>query len=179
VRLPEDQDDPAIRGLRVQLRVDLEDMDWVGDVLEPDSSAVAVVQPAQAAGETRSGLADDHLAARRAPTQTGGDVQRGAAEAPVLELDRLARVDPDADPQRNVELGRGLMELLLEVDRGADRLTRGAEDHERLVAADLDELAVVRLDIVVHDRLEAGGQVRGRLVAALLGVPRVAADVRD
>ena len=67
----------------------------------------------------------------------------------------------------------------LQRDRGTDRLTRRAEDGERLVPPQLDHLAAVSLHALARDLRERRREVRGRLVATRLGERRVAADVRD
>src|SRR6185295_990741 len=107
-------------------------------------------------------------------------VERRTAETSVREPDGLARVDSDADLDREagVRFGRRL-ELALEVDGRANRLTSGLEDRERLVAADLDELAAVRLDLLFDEAREPRSQLRSRLVAVLLGEAGVAAHVGD
>ena len=177
--LAEEHDRPAVRRPRIELGIDLVDVDRLGDVLEPHPAAVAVVEAAEATRQPRGRVADDHFAARSSPAEAGGDVQRRSAEAPVLELHRLAGVDADPDAKRDVELRRRLLELRLQVHGGADRLTRRREDDERLVPAHLDEVAVVRLDVLVDDLGESLRQRGGSLVAALLGVAGVPPDVGD
>ena len=61
-------------------------------------------RPPEPPGEPDGRLADEHLAAVRAAAEPRRDVERGTAEAAVLEPDRLARVDADADLARNLQL---------------------------------------------------------------------------
>ncbi len=137
------------------------------------------MEAAEAPRQPGGRVADDHFAARGSAAQAGGDVQRRSPKAPVLQLHRLAGVDADADAKRDVEVPRRLVELRLQVHGGADRLTRRREDDERLIPAHLDELAVVRLDVLVDDLGESLRQRGGSLVAALLGVAGVPPDVGD
>jgi hypothetical protein len=69
-------------------------------------------------------------------------------------LHRLARIDADADPQRDLELLGGFAEPRLKIDAGADRRTSRGEDEQRFVAANLDELAAVLLALVGGDARE-------------------------
>ena len=68
---------------------------------------------------------------------------------------------------------------MLKRNGGAYPVSGGAEDDERLVPADLDESAARAIDDVLDDLGEGGSEASGSLVAVLLGVPRVATDVRD
>ena len=155
---------------------------WIGSVMflrctRPRSLNVS---PSSPPGKPVGRLGDDHVARVRAAAKAGGDIQRGAAEAPVLEGHRLAGVDADPDPQRKlvVEI-RLLVEPRLQVDGAPDRLARGREDGERLVAADLHDLAAVQLHVLGDHLDELGGQTGRGLGPELVGVPRVAPDVRD
>jgi hypothetical protein len=58
-------------------------------------------------------------------------------------------------------------------------LARRREDRERLVATQLDHLAAELRDGAARTGRECGGQLRSRLVAVHLRVPRVPADIRD
>ena len=78
----------------------------------------------------------------RASAEPRGHVERRTAEASVREPDGLARVDADADLDREVGVRfRRRLELALEVDGRAYRLARGLEDRQRLVATGQYEVA--------------------------------------
>ena len=114
--------------------------------------AVAERETLQPPGEAVGRLGDDHVARVCAGAQAGGDVQRSAAEAPVLERHRLAGIDADPDPERDLVVEVGLLvEPRLQVDGAPDRLARRREDGERLVASDLDDAAAVQLDVLGDD----------------------------
>ena len=142
----------------------MEDVDRLGDVLQMHPPAVDVLEPAETACQPRGRLADDHLSAVGPAAQTGGNVQRGAAVAAVLEPDCLARVDPDPDLERKLGVRLGLLaEPRLQIDRGADRLAGGREHRESLVAPDLDQRAAVGLDTFADQVDELAGEPALRL----------------
>jgi hypothetical protein len=66
---------------------------------------------------------------------------------------------------------------MLKRNGGAYPVSGRTEDDECLVPADLDESAASAVDDVLDDLGEGGSKASGRLVAVLLGVPRVAPDV--
>jgi len=102
----------------------------------------------------------------REAAETCCHVQRRAAIAAVRQLDSLARVDPDPDPEREPRAELALVgEARLQVDGGADRLPRRGEHGEALVPAHLDQLAAVHLHALAHELLELGCEPRGRFVA--------------
>jgi hypothetical protein len=143
-------------------------------------SAVAVLDPAEPAGESRGGLAREDLAAVRAPAETRRDVQRGPAVGAVLQPDGLAGIDADAHAERQVRIDCSLLvELLLQVDRRPERPAGRRKDGERLVASNVDDLTVMSVDAVVDELCEPRGQPGSGFVPVLLCVPGVAADVRD
>ena len=59
------------------------------------------------------------------------------------------------------------------------RLSGRVEDHERLVPAQLDDAPLVSRDRLADELREGRRELCGRLVAVLLRVARVAADVGD
>ena len=143
-------------------------------------AAIAEHQPFHPSGEPIGRLGHDHVATVGACTEACRDVERRAAEAPVFERDRLARVDADPDAERKIVVERRLLvEPRLERHGAPDRLASGGEDRESLVTADLDDLAAVRLHLLGEELDELRGQPGGRLRAELLRVARVAADVGD
>ena len=67
----------------------------------------------------------------------------------------------------------------LQLDRRPERAARRAEDGQRLVAAQLDQLAAPGLDALAGDLREACREAGRGLVAVLRGEARVAPDIRD
>jgi hypothetical protein len=97
-----------------------------------------------------------------------------------LDRDGLAGVEPDSLREGDFRLIERLFdEPLLEVNGGADRLTRRRENAERLVAAELQQGAATSLDPVARDLGELRRELRRGLVAALLREEGVPADVGD
>jgi len=127
----------------------------------------------------------DGLAAREDLSGAGLTAQASREikrPTPVAALDRhrLAGVDPDADAEREIGIGDGLVgEALLQLDGRSDRLTCRPEDGERLVAAELQEGPAPLFDPLASDVGEPLGEPPSGLVAVLLGEQCVAADVRD
>lgn len=70
-------------------------------------------------------------------------------------------------------------EETLELDRGAQRIAGGGKHAERLVSAELDELAAVSGDPASGELGEATREPGRLLIAVLVRVARVAADVGD
>jgi hypothetical protein len=123
--------------------------------------------------------AREDLRRPRDRAQPRREVQRAAAE-PVTDRDGFTGVEPDPDGERPRRIGDRLVhEPALKLDRRADRLPGRAEDGERLVTAELDELALPGLDARARDLGEPRGELRRRLVAVLVREDGVAADVRD
>ena len=90
--------------------------------------------PSTARARCDDALAHQHLSGLRLRAEPSGEVERAAA-VPAVDLDRLARVEADADVQRHRRVELHLVcERELQRDRGTDRLARRAEDGERLVA---------------------------------------------
>src|SRR3954468_15014958 len=107
------------------------------------------------AAEQHDAFGHEHLARLRERTQPGGEVERAAAE-PIADRHRLARIDPDPDPQRETWLGPDLVcEALLHPDRAADRRPRRIKDAQRLVTAQLDHVTAAALDLLMHHLREA------------------------
>ena len=125
-------------------------------------------------------LADDHLAAVRAPAKAGRHVQRRPPVAAVLQLDRLPGVDPDPDLERKLESAsvsspnRAWRSTAARIAWRADVNTASASSPRTSTS-----LAAVRLDPFADDVDELGGQPRSRFVPVLLGVAGVAAHVGD
>ncbi len=103
-------------------------------------------------------LAREDLAGSGGAAQASGKVQ-GRPPVAVANRDGLPGVDADSHPQRRRRIACELVgEGRLEVHRAAQGMTRGLEDGEGLVAAELHELAVPRLDPFRHDLGEAAGE---------------------
>src|SRR6478736_5095808 len=81
-RLSEEHQYPTVRRRGVLLRVGLQDVDGVADVLEVDAPAIAEREPLHAASEPVGRLGDDHLAPVRTTAQSRGDVERGPRKLP-------------------------------------------------------------------------------------------------
>src|SRR4029079_17183343 len=86
----------------------------------------------------------------------------------------------DPDGQRQLRtcarlIGKGVLEL----DRAAKRLAGRVEDGQDLVAAQLDKLAIPRLDGLLRDLREGYREPRCGLVTVLGRKAGVAADVPD
>src|SRR5262249_61906231 len=96
-------------------------------------------------------LTREHLARACLRAQPRSQVE-GTTPVATVDRHRLARVQSDADAQgqRRVELDL-VREHELEVDRSTERLAGRGEDGQRLVAAQLDDLAIVRLDALPRD----------------------------
>jgi hypothetical protein len=177
--LPKNITTQRLLGRGTELGVDLEDLNRLRDVLEPNLPLIDVLQPRQAPGQPRRACADEHLASVGPPAETGRDVERSAPKAAVLQLDGLTRLDADADPEWKVRAGILFLEASLKVDAGADRLARGGKDGEGLISSDFDQAAAVRIDLLGHQLGKGRGQPRRCFVAVLLGETGVAAHVSD
>jgi hypothetical protein len=178
--LAEEHEHPPTCGWSFALRVHLEDVNQIGDVLQTHSSSVAVLDPSEPTGKPVRGFAHECLATMGARAETGCDVQRRPPETAVLDLHRLSRVDADADTEWKLRVDRCLLvELLLEIDRRTDRLARRSEDDEGFVASNLDGPAAVRLDALAYELGEPRGQERSCFVSVLLCVTRIPAYVGD
>ena len=143
--------------------------------------AIAVLNPAQVAGQARGSFADDHLASVRSPAEAGGHVQRRAAVAAVRHADGLPGVDADPDFQRQARsplpsprANRAWRSTAARIAWRADVNTASA-----FVASNLDQVAAMSLDTVGDQLDELGGEPGSRLVSVLLGEAGVAAHVGD
>ena len=144
-----------------------------------NGSPVQVADPFDLASQVGGLQARQHFAGGGLAAETGGQVE-GAAPVSALHRHRLSGVDADADHEREGGIGDSLIhEAGLEVDRGPDGLTRGAEHGQGLVAPKFYDLSPAGLDPVPSDRGEPGREFRGRLVAAFLGEQGVAPHVGD
>ena len=122
-----------------------------------DASAVGVADAREAPREVTGSLAHDDFATVGQCAQPCCHVERGTAEGTVLQLDRLAGVDPDSDEQRELRVGvRMVSELPLELHGGSDCLARRVEDGQSLVAPDLDQRAAANLHPVLDEAAEPG-----------------------
>ena len=128
------------------VRDDLVDLDPLRDSLEPLGLAGPVLQAVDLAGEMRDTFAREHLARRCDRAQTRRKVERAAAIPAARQRHRLAGVQPDADPERQLDAT-----ATLHLDRCAQSLPSGGEDDQRLVPAQLDQIAVVLDDNTADD----------------------------
>ena len=122
----------------------------------------------------RNTFAREHLARRCDRAETRRKVERAAAIPAARQRHRLAGVQPDADPERQLDAT-----ATLHLDRCAQSLPRGSEDDQRLVPAELDQIAVVLGDNTADDVRERRGELSRSFVAVLLREARVTADVGD
>ena len=156
-----------------------DDRDAVVDPLERRPLRRPKREPADLAGEVHEAFGREDLARACRRAQPSGLVERRAPEA-VAEGDGFAGVeaDPDAEGEQRVTVGLR-RERRLELDRRPQRPTGRLERGERLVPAELDELAAPRFDPLGDDLGEPACQSGGRVVAMQRREARVAADVRD
>ena len=166
----------ASRPLAARRHADWMDLD--GDhrpleALEPLGAADAIRDTLGRSGEVNDPLAREDLTRPCARAEPGSRVERCAAVS-AADRDGLAGIEADADPARE-----SFLHTRLQLDRGLQRVTRGFEHDERLVAAQLEQPAVARRDDLLHDARELGGQLGRRLVAVFLRVAGVAAHVGD
>ena len=141
--------------------------------LQPVGPRVRVADPVDLRGKVDDGFGRERLARPGLTAQPGGEIERGAAIA-ALDRDRLARVEPDANTA--IQLG---LEPDLELERRPQGASSQDEDGQGLVTAQLEQEPVVGRDDLADDRREPSGQVGRGIRAALGGVGRVAADIRD
>jgi len=158
---------------------DCDHLDRLLETFQPHRSPLDVVEPVDLAREVRDARAHEHLARARERAEACREVESAAAIATV-DAHRLPRVEADPDRERQARIrDRLLDESLLQVGCSPQRLACRVEHGERLVAAELDEGAASRLDRLARELGKARREARSSLVAALLGEPRVAADVSD
>ena len=161
------------------LRNDPNHLDRVGQVLQLHLPPVDIADALDPACEVRDAAAREDLARARLPAQPSREIER-TASVPALEGNSLAGVQPDAGRHRKLGVVDGLIhEPFLEIDRCCDGLPGGGEHRERLVPPEFDHAAAARLDRLARDPGELGGELRGRLVTALLREEGIAADVGD
>jgi hypothetical protein len=140
---------------------------------------VLVTDPVHLPREVHDLLRREDLAGARLAAQPSGEVQRTAAVA-ALDTNRFPGVETDPDWQRQRRIVTSLArEPNLQVDGRADRATRGLEDGEGLVAAELDDVTSARGDDLARERREPPGEAGRSLVAAFLREHGPAADVGD
>jgi hypothetical protein len=131
------------------------------------------------AREVRKPLAHEHLPWAREAAEARCEIQRPPAVAP-RHGHRLAGVEADAYPQGKWIFGSHLLdEPLLKRNGRANRGPRGAEDDERLIAAEFDETAVKAFDHALDDLGERSSETSRRFVAVLLRVPGISPNVSD
>jgi hypothetical protein len=130
----------------------------LGNSFQVGPAAVDEADARKPSGQTAAALADEDLTAAGKRAQPCSHIESGPTKRAVLELDRLARVDPDAHAERQVRIGLGLLrEDLLEVHRCSDRLARRVEHGERLVTADLDQRPAAHLQGLLDEVAELRG----------------------
>ncbi len=160
-------------------RMHAHDRDTLVQALELRALGRAEREPGHRAGEVDQALRGEHLARPGGRAEARGLVQRRPAK-PFPVWDGLAGVEPDPDAERQCRIGGGLVrERGLQLDGGAEGPAGRVEDGQRLVAAQLDELAAPRLDSLGDDLGEPARQSGGRVVAVERREARVAADVSD
>ena len=122
-------------------------------------------------------LAGEDLTGCGVAAQASGEVQRSAPKT-ALDGECFPRVEADTDAE-----GKGRLALEtrpkqpLQFDGCAQCSPRRGEDCKGLVAAKLYELASVRSDSAAGEIGEPGCDLRTRLVAVLIRVTRIAANV--
>ena len=122
---------------------------------------------------------NEHLPACRLRAQPSCRVQGSAPEA-ALHRHGLAHVNADADQERQLRPGGGLLRADgYQLRRRADRLSGRGEHCERLVTAQLDHVPAARFHRVSREVGERLGEPCRLCIATLPREPRVAADVGD
>src|SRR5436190_3871441 len=161
------------------LRPDRDDLHRFLESLESHRAPLDVLQALDLPCEMRHTRAHEHFARAGERAEPGREIERSAAVAAV-DRHRFASVEPDPDSEGQARIGDRLRnEALLQRRRRAQRLPRRIKYGQRLVAAQLDERTAVRLDRLARELREPRRQPRSRFVAALLGEPRIAADICD
>ena len=144
------------------------------EALQADRLGLAVADPLDPRGQVDDGLGGKDLAGAGLRAQAGGHVEGGAA---IAALDRHGLAGIEADPDAPREARR--RDPGLELHGRAQGLAGRGEDGEGLVTAELDERPVAGLDRLPDEPGEPLGERRRRLVATLVGVAGVAADIGD
>jgi hypothetical protein len=124
-------------------------------------------------------LTGEDLAGGRLAAQPRREVQ-GSASVTLLHRNRFARIQPDPHRKRTIWTPpRFFQEARLKIDGRTDRLTRGAEDREGLVAPNLDHGSTPGFYVLASDLLEPLRELGGGFIASLLGEEGVSADIGD
>jgi hypothetical protein len=110
----------------------------IGEALQVQHAAVDVADAVHCAGDVHEALRGEDLSRTGFAAQPRSDVENATA-VPGPDRDGLADVESDAHRERHVG-GRPRLveEAALQVDRRPDRLARGAERDQRLVATELE-----------------------------------------
>ena len=153
---------------------DLDDPDRLLDALQPLDPAVQIANPVDVACKVRHRLARDHLPRLGERAQASGHVERAAAIARA-HRNRLAGVEPDAHTTCETLVLHSLLDRECRAQGSARRL----EHDERLVAAELDQPALMLSDRSPDELGERRSEVGGGLIAVLLGESGVPAHVAD
>ena len=141
--------------------------------LQPERPRIRVADAVDLRRQVDDGLRCERLAGSRLPAQASRQVERRTAIA-TLDRDRLAGVE--ADPDAAGQLGR---EPDLELERGPQGPPGEDEDGKRLIAAELEEEAIVEGHDLADDGREPAGELRRGIRSVLGRIGRVAADVGD
>ena len=164
---------------QLDLGDDLERTNPCVEAFQTQAFALHEADAFQPSGQARHRVARQDLAGRRNAAEPGGEVERAAAIA-ALHRDCFAGCQTDADPER--EHGPAVdpfPEPRLQLDGRPQRLPRGSERAESLVATQLDQLAAQSLDDLPREDREARCELAPLLVAVRLREARVPADVCD
>ncbi len=177
-RLP-GQERSHLLGDVAPLRSDRQDVDGIGEPLEMQLPAIDVGDAIERASEVNDALTAQDLAGAGLPAQPRREVQ-GPTPVSALDLNRLARIQPDPHGEREIRSRQRLLqEARLQLDRRPDRLTGRTKDGEGLITPQLDHRAVTSLYLLANDVGEPSCELGSRFVTALMGEVGVSANVRD
>jgi hypothetical protein len=147
---------------------DLGDAVTPAQALELELPFVAEAEVAAAADQLAQEGGDEDFACAGARRDPRGE-DHVLAEEVRLVAQRLPRVHPDPNPQRQARVRSGVPgHRLLHVDRTGDRLAGAREGEHEAVALGLDLIAIVGLERAANHLVVALEQLEPALVAELL-----------
>ena len=150
-----------------------------GDPLEGDLLTLDQPDILDRSGQMCDGLAGDDFARAGESTQSRGHVESGTAVTSLYSY-RFTRIEPDADTQGQLGIAFHLVdEGELQLYRCAYGVARRGKHGQRFVTAQLDDVALVRLDRLARDLSERGRQPPCRLVAVTGRERGIAAHIGD
>ena len=153
--------------------------DWCGVALQRKRTSLGIGKTLHATRQMHCRFARQYFTGFRVGAETRREIERTTAVV-IPDLDCLARIQPDADVQRQIAVVStrdGTPRLKL--DSGTQRAARAGEGGDQFVAALCQHPATLRLDGELTGGGECLRQACARLVAVRLDIRRIAANVRD